>query len=92
VGLGKIFARSWIAADAGAVVFVVNASLFVAALACWVPRDDSRPRLSSVALGLAIFPVFGAPAITSRSDLAVVQTVSLPDSLGLSDGGRAGRR
>jgi hypothetical protein len=62
------------------VVFVVNAYLFVAALACWVPRDDSCPRLTPVAPGPAIFPVFGAPAITSRSDLAVAQTLSSPDS------------
>jgi hypothetical protein len=34
VGLGKVCARSWIAADARAVVFVVTAALFVAALAC----------------------------------------------------------
>jgi hypothetical protein len=73
VGLGKVFARSWIAADAGAVVFVITAALFVAALAC-------SARLTPVASGLAIFPVFVVPAITPRSDLVVAQTVSLPDS------------
>jgi hypothetical protein len=44
VGLGKVFARSWIAAEVGSEVFVFNAVLFVAALACCVRRDHSYPR------------------------------------------------